>query len=254
MRFVRFREGAGELRYGRVEGDSVLPLEKAPWLGGGDIGSALDLSAVELGPPTQPSKIVLVGVNYRKHALEMGKGVPEEPLLFLKPVSALNGPGSPIRLPPDSALVHYEAELGVVVGKRLKNAGPLEGLEAIFGLCPFNDVTARDIQRREVQFTRAKSYDTFACVGPWLTTGISPDDLRVLCRVNGQVRQDGRTSDMVFDVARLLSFISRVMTLEPGDLISTGTPSGVGPLEPGDRVEVEIEGIGTLVNPVVKGE
>ena len=254
QRFVRFKaSGVVGARYGRLEEDRIHPLTAAPWAGGREDGPPFPLKSVELLVPTEPTKIVLVGVNYRKHALEMGKGVPEEPLLFLKPLSALNPSGQPIRLPPDSAEVHYEAELGLVVGTSLKNATVEEAAQAIFGLCAFNDVTARDIQRREVQFTRAKSYDSFACVGPWLTTGVLPDDLRIVCRVNGEVRQDGRTSDMVFSPARLISFISRVMTLNPGDLVSTGTPSGVGALKDGDRVEVEIEGIGTGVNPVVKG-
>jgi 2-keto-4-pentenoate hydratase/2-oxohepta-3-ene-1,7-dioic acid hydratase in catechol pathway len=255
-RWVRFASLDGRFQYGRLDGKEVIPVAGAPWTqdGNRETGSPLDVAQLKLGVPTEPSKIVLVGVNYRQHAVEMGKGVPDEPLIFMKPVSALNPSGAPIQLPPDSKEVHYEAELGLVVGKRLKNATPTEAAGAVFGLCPFNDVTARDIQRREVQFTRAKSYDTFACVGPWLTTGVDPGDLPIFCRINGEVRQSSRTSDMVFDVPHLLAFISRIMTLHPGDLVSTGTPSGVGALHVGDRVEVEIEGIGTLVNPVVMGE
>ncbi|HYH95073.1 fumarylacetoacetate hydrolase family protein, partial [Hyalangium sp.] len=162
----------------------------------------------------------------------------------------LNGPRSPIRIPKASEEVHYEAELALLIGERLKNVDEATAARAIWGLTCFNDVTARDIQRREVQHTRAKSYDTFSCAGPWAVTGLPAGDLRITCRVNGQVRQDSRTSDMVFGPAQLVSFISQIMTLLPGDLISTGTPSGVGKLAAGDTVEVEIEGIGTLANPV----
>jgi 2-keto-4-pentenoate hydratase/2-oxohepta-3-ene-1,7-dioic acid hydratase in catechol pathway len=183
----------------------------------------------------------------------MGKPVPPEPLIFIKPSTALNGMSSPIRIPKASQEVHYEAELGLVIGERLKNADEATAARAIWGLTCINDVTARDIQRREIQHTRAKSYDTFACAGPWIVTGLSPADLRILCRVNGQVRQDSRTSDMVFSPARLVAFISHIMTLLPGDLVSTGTPSGVGRLVAGDVVEVELEGIGTLANPVEMG-
>ena len=166
--------------------------------------------------------------------------------------TALNPAGSPILLPPASNEVHHEAELGLVIGRKLTRATEAEAEQAIFGLTCINDVTARDIQRREIQHTRAKSYDTFACAGPWMVTGLSPADLRVVCRVNGQVKQDGRTSDMVFPPARLVAFISQIMTLLPGDLVSTGTPFGVGPIREGDVVEVEIEDIGVLRNPVIR--
>src|SRR6185436_8704996 len=204
----------------------------------------------ELCPPSDASKVVAVGQNYRKHAEELGKPIPEEPLLFIKPSTALNPHLAPIRLPPQSAEVHHEGELALVIGRTLSDATEVEAAEAIFGLTCLNDVTARDIQRKEVQHTRSKSFDTFACVGPWMETELSSADLRIICRVNGQVRQDGRTSDMIFPPARLVSFISRIMTLLPGDLVSTGTLSGVGPIRDGDRVEVEVEGIGALANPV----
>jgi 2-keto-4-pentenoate hydratase/2-oxohepta-3-ene-1,7-dioic acid hydratase in catechol pathway len=181
----------------------------------------------------------------------MGKPVPAEPLIFIKPSTALNGPGAPIVLPPASKEVHHEAELALVIGRTVKNASEEEAAAAIFGLTCFNDVTARDIQKRETQHTRAKSYDTFACAGPWIVTGLSPGDLRITCKVNGLYRQDSRTSDMIFSPARLVAFISGIMTLLPGDLISTGTPSGVGAIKAGDKVEVEVEGIGTLTNPVL---
>lgn len=254
MRFVRFQH-AGGASYGALSEDGLVTrLTQAPWLHVEPAQGArpIPLAEVELLAPTLASKIVCVGQNYRKHAAEMGKPVPEEPLMFLKPPSALNAHRRPIVLPPASQEVHHESELAIVIGRRLKNASESEARAAFFALTCFNDVTARDIQRREVQHTRGKGYDTFACAGPWMVAGLSPDDLRIQCRVNGAVRQDGRTSDMIFPPARLVSFMSQVMTLEPGDLIVTGTPAGVGPLREGDRVEVEIEGIGILENPVSK--
>ncbi|QRK13121.1 fumarylacetoacetate hydrolase family protein [Archangium violaceum] len=248
-RYCRFQD-EGRAQYGRIEGDEVVVLSGAPWAGGTETGRRVALSGVSLLVPAEASKVVCIGQNYRKHAEEMGKPVPPEPLIFLKPSTALNAHRSPIQIPKASQEVHYEAELGLVIGERLKNVDEATAARAIWGLTCINDVTARDIQRREVQHTRAKSYDTFACTGPWIVTGLSPADLRILCRVNGQVRQDSRTSDMIFGPARLVSFISHIMTLLPGDLVSTGTPSGVGRLVAGDTVEVELEGIGTLSNPV----
>jgi 2-keto-4-pentenoate hydratase/2-oxohepta-3-ene-1,7-dioic acid hydratase in catechol pathway len=248
-RYCRFQY-EGSARFGRIEGEEVAELSGAPWVGGQDTGRCVALSRVELLVPSEASKVVCIGQNYRKHAEEMGKPVPPEPLIFMKPSTALNAHRSSIRIPKASQEVHYEAELGLVIGERLKNVDEATAARAIWGLTCINDVTARDIQRREVQHTRAKSYDTFACVGPWAVTGLSPADLRILCRINGQVRQDSRTSDMIFGPARLVSFISHIMTLLPGDLVSTGTPSGVGRLVAGDTVEVELEGIGTLSNPV----
>jgi 2-keto-4-pentenoate hydratase/2-oxohepta-3-ene-1,7-dioic acid hydratase in catechol pathway len=251
-RYCRF-EHEGRAHYGRVEGNEVAVLTAAPWAGGKDRGLRRSLRELTLLVPAEASKVVCIGQNYRKHAEEMGKPVPPEPLIFIKPSTALNGTGSPIRIPKVSEEVHYEAELALVIGEKLKNVDEATAARAIWGLTCFNDVTARDIQRREIQHTRAKGYDTFACAGPWAVTNLSPADLRIVCRVNGQVRQDSRTSDMIFNPARLVSFISQIMTLLPGDLVSTGTPSGVGKLTVGDSVEVEIEGIGTLVNPVEMG-
>jgi 2-keto-4-pentenoate hydratase/2-oxohepta-3-ene-1,7-dioic acid hydratase in catechol pathway len=248
-RYCRFLH-EGRAHYGRIDGNEVVVFNAAPWAGGKETGLRRSLSAVTLLVPSEASKVVCIGQNYRKHAEEMGKPVPPEPLIFMKPSTALNAHRSPIRLPKASEEVHYEAELGLLIGEKLKNADEATAARGIFGFTCINDVTARDIQRREVQHTRAKSYDTFACVGPWVVAGLNPADLRVMCRVNGQVRQDSRTSDMVFSPAALVSFISHIMTLLPGDLISTGTPSGVGKLAAGDTVEVELEGIGTLTNPV----
>lgn len=252
-RYVRADTRSGP-RYCELEGQTLWVLEGAPWLAETRrTQQSLPLQGAKLLAPTDASKIVCVGQNYRKHAAEMGKSVPEEPLIFMKPPSALNGLGAPIVMPPASNEVHYEAELALVIGDRLSRVEEAEAKRGIFALSCFNDVTARDIQKREIQHTRAKSYDTFACCGPWMVQGLSPDDLFVRARVNGVTKQDGRTSDMIFSPARLVSFISHVMTLLPGDLISTGTPSGVGPLSAGDIVEVEIEGVGVLSNPVVRG-
>jgi 2-keto-4-pentenoate hydratase/2-oxohepta-3-ene-1,7-dioic acid hydratase in catechol pathway len=252
MRYCRVLvEGVSS--HARIEGGRFVLLDEAPWAGGTPKGVTLQEGQLELLVPSAASKVVAVGQNYRKHAEELGKPIPVEPLLFLKPSTALNASGKAIVLPPDSQEVHHEAELGLVIGRTLRHASEREAQEGIFGLTCFNDVTARDIQRREVQHTRAKSYDTFACAGPWVETELSWAKLRVPARVNGELRQEGNTSDMIFSPPRLVAFISRVMTLLPGDIVATGTPSGVGPLHPGDRVEVEIEGIGTLVNPVLSG-
>lgn len=251
-RFCRFRRGKLH-QYGVIDVDDwVTPLIAAPWDDESAHGDAVHVQDVELLVPTLASKIVCVGQNYRKHAEEMGKPIPNEPLIFLKPPSALNAHNKPIRLPPVSEDVQHEAELALIIGKTLKRATEAQAEAGIFGVTCFNDVTARDIQKREVQHTRAKGFDTFACAGPWIikTADLSPNDLRIRCRVNEEVRQDGRTSDMIFSPARLVSFISQGMTLLPGDLISTGTPAGVGRLSAGDVVEIEIEGIGRLRNPV----
>ena len=200
--------------------------------------------------PVRPSKIVCVGRNYTAHAEELGHAVPDRPLLFLKPPSAVIGPGAPILLPPDSAQVEHEAELGVVIGRRCRHLDPVDAMDAVLGFTCVNDVTARDLQRADGQFARGKGFDTFCPVGPWIDTDLDPADLRVTCRVGDTVRQDGRTSLMMFDLPTLLATISRVMTLEVGDLIATGTPAGVGPLTDGDTVVVEIEGLGALRNPV----
>jgi 2-keto-4-pentenoate hydratase/2-oxohepta-3-ene-1,7-dioic acid hydratase in catechol pathway len=218
--------------------------------GGRRIGPARPLSEVTLLPWALGRKVVLIGRNYRAHAKEMGGEPPKSPLLFMKPSTALVGAGGFIDLPQASAEVHHEAELAVLVGARLFDASPEECERAIAGVTCLNDVTARDLQRAEVQFTRAKGFDTFCPVGPWVSAGLDWRDLRVQCRVNGDLKQDGRTSEQVFPPPQLLSFISSCMTLEPGDLVSTGTPSGVGPIRDGDVVEVEIEGIGVLRNPV----
>ena len=200
--------------------------------------------------PPHPSKIVAVGRNYRDHAAELGNTVPDEPLLFLKAPSSLVVDGGEIVLPPESERVDYEGELALVVGRRVKSWPQERWLDALAGVCCANDVTARDLQKKDGQFTRAKSFDTFCPVGPAIAAGLDASDLAIETRVNGDVRQSSRTSRMMFSPAFLVAYISRMMTLLPGDLILTGTPAGVGPLSPGDRVEVEIESVGVLANSV----
>lgn len=199
----------------------------------------------------RPGKIVAVGRNYAAHAREHGAEVPAEPLLFLKPPSAVIGDGDAIVLPPQSERVEHEGELVAIIGRRLRDASAADALAAIQGYTCGNDVTARDLQQRDAQWTRAKGFDTFCPLGPSVVAGLDPGDLELVTRVNGEVRQRASTADLVHPVGELVAYISSVMTLEPGDAVFTGTPAGVGPLRPGDVVEVEIAGIGTLRNPVV---
>ena len=212
-------------------------------------------AGARLLPPCSPTKIVCVGRNYADHAKELGNAVPTEPLIFLKPPSSLVANGDAIIYPGQSENVHFEGELGVVISKRARNVRREDAFGYIAGYTCLNDVTARDIQRKDVQFTRGKGFDTFCAVGPSL---VSPDEvditaLRVITRLDGEVKQDGPVTDMIFPVDVIIAFVSACMTLEPGDLIATGTPPGVGPMRPGQTVEVEIPGIGLLRNPVVQG-
>lgn len=199
----------------------------------------------------RPSKIIGIGQNYRAHAAEMGKGIPEEPLMFLKPPTAVIADGAPIERPAGYERVDYEGELGVVIGKRARGVPRGHALDYVHGYVCVNDVTVRDLQKKDGQWTRAKGFDTFCPIGPRIATGLDPSKLRITTRVNGVIKQDSTTADLIFDVPTLIAFVSQHMTLEEGDVISTGTPSGVGPLSPGDVVEVEIEGIGVLRNPVI---
>jgi 2-keto-4-pentenoate hydratase/2-oxohepta-3-ene-1,7-dioic acid hydratase in catechol pathway len=210
----------------------------------------LPVAEVKLAAPCEPSKIVCVGRNYVEHAKELGNEIPKVPLIFLKPPSSIISNGENIILPPQSAQVEHEAELVVIVGKRAKNVTAEAAREYIFGYTIGNDVTARDLQKSDDQWTRAKGFDTFCSFGPWIDTDFDASDAVVTCRVNGQMRQMASTRDMVFNINTLIAYISSVMTLEPGDLIFTGTPAGVGVLKPGDMVDVEIEGLGKLSNPV----
>ena len=218
-----------------------------------EIGAPVaSLERVRLLAPYRPCKIVAVGRNYVAHAVEHNAEVPSEPLLFLKPTSAIIGPGASIRLPHQSSRVDHEAELAVVIGRGGWQISREDALDHVLGYCCANDVTARDLQRADGQWTRAKGFDTFCPLGPWIETDLDPGDLEVTARVNGELRQRGNTSQMVFPVAMLISYISDIMTLEPGDVILTGTPAGVNPIHAGDQVEVEVEGIGVLRNQVVE--
>jgi 2-keto-4-pentenoate hydratase/2-oxohepta-3-ene-1,7-dioic acid hydratase in catechol pathway len=220
------------------------------WQRGERLGA---LDELTLLPPVAPSKIVCVGRNYAAHAAEHGADVPQEPLLFFKPPSSLVGPSAPIERPEQSQQVEYEGEMVVVMGRRCRNVSAEEAWNYVAGVTCGNDVTARDLQRRDNQWARAKGFDTFCPVGPWVVVGMSEDevaDLEVTCRVSGETRQRARTSDMVFSTAELIAYTSRIMTLEPGDILMTGTPAGVGPLEAGDVVAVTVERVGTISNPV----
>lgn len=253
-KLARFLDAGGRLGLGEVSGDEIQPLVGDLFGETRPFGKPIALAEARLLAPVVPSKVVGVGSNYRAHAAEMGKPVPAVPKIFLKPSTSIIGPGEPILVPPVTERVDHEAELGVVIGRTLKRGSPAEALRAVLGYTCVNDVTARDFQRADGVFTRAKGFDGFCPLGPVIAIGLDPGDLAVRARVNGQLRQDGRTSDMVFDVPALLAFISNIMTLLPGDVISTGTPAGVGPLVAGDVVEVEIEGVGALSNPVVDRE
>ena len=212
----------------------------------------MPLDSVKLLAPSQPSKIVCVGRNYIEHAKELGNDVPQVPLIFMKPPSSIINPGDTIILPPQSKQVEHEAELVAVIGKRGKNILPEQANDYILGYTIGNDITARDLQKTDGQWTRAKGFDTFCSIGPWIDTDFDITDALISCKVSGQPRQMASTRDMVFDVGKLVAFISSVMTLELGDLIFTGTPAGVGPLHDGDVVEVDIDGLGVLSNPVRK--
>jgi 2-keto-4-pentenoate hydratase/2-oxohepta-3-ene-1,7-dioic acid hydratase in catechol pathway len=251
MRLVRFQVGE-RTACGILEGDEVVELE-------GDFFGALKASKtryprsrVKLLSPCSPGKIVAVGLNYRDHAAEMGLAVPVEPVIFLKPSTAIIGPDEAIGYPKMSAQVDYEAELGVVIRDRVKNIGPDQARAHILGYTCANDVTARDLQKKDGQWTRAKSFDTFCPVGPWIETELDPGDLLIESFLNRDQRQSSRTAQFIFPVPHLVSFISQVMTLLPGDLIITGTPAGIGQMKPGDEIEVRIEGIGSLRNHVRK--
>jgi len=237
--------------YGLIEGEAIYAVEGSIF---GEFRLAEKVAAlaeVRLLAPCRPTKILAVGLNYRTHAAEAGYDVPSEPLVFSKPPSSVIGPLEPIVYPILSQQMDYEGELAVVIGQRAKNVLPEKATDFILGYTCGNDVTARDLQRRDDQWTRAKGFDTFCPLGPYIVTDLDPAHLAIQTRVNGEIRQSTSTADMVFNVAELMAYVSQVMTLEPGDVILTGTPSGVGPLQPGDVVEVEIEGIGILRNPVV---
>ncbi|MGV1005676.1 MAG: fumarylacetoacetate hydrolase family protein [Candidatus Nanopelagicales bacterium] len=253
MRIARFsREGS--VSYGVIEGGELLPLRGHPYAAPGQpletTGEVLDLDDVRLLSPVLPSKVIGIGKNYAGHISELGGPTPAAPVIFLKPNTTVIGPDDPIVLPPESAEVHHEAELAVVVGRLCRRVPAEQAASVILGYTCGNDVTARDLQRSDGQWTRAKGFDTFCPLGPWIDTDLDPADLLVECEVNGQARQSDSTSLMLTSVPQLIAAVSAVMTLLPGDVILTGTPAGVGLLNSGDEVTVTIAGLGTLVNPV----
>jgi 2-keto-4-pentenoate hydratase/2-oxohepta-3-ene-1,7-dioic acid hydratase in catechol pathway len=235
-------ERGGELR--RAFGDPFTSLSAGAPVRGG-------LAGVTLIAPVRPSKIVCVGLNYTDHAAEIGKALPAEPLLFIKPSTAVIGPGEPIRLPPGVGRVDHEAELGIVIGRRAHRVSAANAWDYILGLTCVNDVTARDLQKKESQYTRCKGFDTFAPIGPCIATGLDGAPRGVEGWVNGQRRQASSTKHLIFPIEHLVEFVTFVMTLEPGDIISTGTPEGIGPITAGDSVTIKVEGVGELTNPVV---
>jgi 2-keto-4-pentenoate hydratase/2-oxohepta-3-ene-1,7-dioic acid hydratase in catechol pathway len=254
-RFARLQLSDGRRVFVELEGGEAFLLDTAPWSGGvrtGQVVAGIDAEgrgvAAQRLEPVAPAKILCVGRNYKAHANELGNEVPVEPLLFLKPSSSLLRPDGVVELPPTtiSNRVDHEAELAVVIGRRTRRASVEEAAAAIFGCTIAGDITARDLQKKDGQWTRAKGMDGFCPTGPVVVTGLDPQALSIVCRVNGEVRQSGPTSDMIFSVASVIAYASQVMTLEPGDLLLTGTPPGVGPLHEGDRLEIEVPSIGTL--------
>lgn len=239
-----------DVRYGLADEASITLISDEPFAAW-EPEDVIAMAGARMMPPAMPTKIVCVGVNYRQHAQEMGHTLPAEPLIFLKPPTAMNAPGGEIRIPEGVGRVDYEGELAIVMGRRAHHVSAEDAMSYVLGYTCANDVTARDLQKRDGQWTRAKGFDGFCPFGPWVETDVDPSDLRIETLVNGEVRQSSRTSDMIFDVPALIAFISNVMTLLPGDVVLTGTPSGIGELHAGDIVEVRIEGVGTLTNHVV---
>lgn len=251
MKYIRFRSDGSNEIYGVLDGDTVKEIEGEIFGDHSVTDRAYALGEVKVLPPCTPTKIVAVGLNYSDHAQEMGKDLPEEPRLFLKPHTAVIADGEEIKYPYHmSERVDFEGELGVVIGKKASHVSEEEALDYVFGYTCVNDVTARDLQAKDIQFTRAKGFDTFAPVGPVIETELDPGALEIKTTLNGEVKQHSSTSHLIFGVPHLVSFISKVMTLLPGDIISTGTPEGVAPMKKGDKVEVSVQGIGTLRNYV----
>ncbi len=251
MKIVRYRF-KGEIGYGLLEGEEIREIQ-GDVFGEFNIGAGIaGLEEVDLLAPCAPGKIVAVGLNYRDHAEEANEKIPDEPLLFLKPPTAVIGPGEKIIYTRMSSQVDYEGELGVVIAKISRKVPFESARDHILGYVCFNDVTARDLQRKDTQWTRGKGFDTFAPLGPWITTDLDPHHLRLETYLNGELKQSSNTENLIFNCYRLVNFISQIMTLMPGDIIATGTPSGIGPMKVGDRVDVVIEGIGTLTNFVAE--
>ena len=250
MKLARFLKD-GLVKFGIVEGENIIEIEGSIFGSFKKTAISHKLDSVKLLAPCEPSKIIAIGLNYKAHAAEFNKPLPEEPMIFMKPPTAVIGNGEEIIYPHHmSRRVDYEGELGVVIGKKAHMVKKEEAKDYILGYTCVNDVTARDLQGKDVQYIRAKGFDTFAPIGPWIETDLNPLNVRIETYLNGEKKQDASTHDMIFDIYHLLSFVSHVMTLLPGDVIATGTPSGIGKMKPGDEVEIRIEGIGSLVNNV----
>ena len=253
MKIVRIRLGGDEIAYGAVEPEGIRVHQGTPLVAWEPTEALVPFDRAHLLAPVFPTKVVAVGRNYADHAAERGVEVPSEPVLFLKPSTSVIGPEAAVVLPPEAGEVHHEAELAVVVGRVAHRVAAEDAGAFILGYTAANDVSSRDLQQRDGQWGRAKGFDTFCPLGPAIETELDPSGLAITCTVNGEIRQQASTADMVFGVAELFAFISRVMTLLPGDVILTGTPAGTSALRPGDRVEVAVERIGALRNPVVAG-
>jgi len=253
VKIVRIRLAGDEISYGAVEPEGIRVHQGTPLVAWEPTETLVPFEQAHLLAPVFPTKVVGVGRNYAEHAAERGVEVPEEPVIFLKPATAVVGPEAPVVIPPEAGEVHHEAELAVVMGRVARRVGAEDASAYILGYTAANDVSARDLQKQDGQWARAKGFDTFCPLGPAVETELDPSGLSISCLVNGEIRQQGTTGDMIFGVDELVAFISRVMTLLPGDVILTGTPAGVGPIRPGDRMEVVIDRIGSLRNPVVAG-
>jgi 2-keto-4-pentenoate hydratase/2-oxohepta-3-ene-1,7-dioic acid hydratase in catechol pathway len=234
-----------------VERDGGLYWLEGHVFGDYHTGMLIEETGMRLAPPVEPTKIMAIGLNYKDHAAEMNKKLPEEPLVFSKPPSSVVGPGDPIRIPAWAGRIDYEAEMAVVIGRRASRVKASEAMDYVLGLTCLCDVTARELQNRDVQYTRAKGFDSFGPLGPCIAVGLDPSQLSIEGWVNGEKRQSSNTNQLIFPVPALVEFVTRFCTLEPGDVITTGTPSGVGPLKPGDRMMVKVEGVGALSNPCV---
>ena len=251
MKIIRFSLGK-KTSYGILDDETIRVIRGNPFNNLRYSGITCNLSDVKLLAPCVPSKIVCLGVNYRSHAGELNSQIPQSPLLFLKPPSAIIGPEDKIIYPEMSQRVDYEGELGAVIKKKASRVSPQQALDYVLGYTCFNDVTARDLQRPDGQWTRAKGFDTFAPFGPCIETEIDPTNVPLETYLNGQLKQKSNTTELIFSIKEVISFISRVMTLLPGDVIATGTPGGIGPMNPGDTIEIKIAQIGVLRNYVVK--
>jgi len=250
MKIVRFAVD-GKPRYGTLEGQNIRAIEGKPFRHLKPTDQCYQRSQVKMLAPCEPSKIIAMGLNYHSHVKEMNLPMPNSPLTFLKPSTAVIGPGANIVYPSASARVDYEGELAVVIKRPVWSVSVEDALDYVLGYTCFNDVTARDLQNHDGQWTRAKGFDTFAAVGPWIETELDPSDVILETYHNGELKQQGNTSDLIYSIPEIINFISNVMTLLPGDIIATGTPSGVGPMYPGDTVEIRIPAVGTLRNFVV---